>query len=121
MKKSIYSLLAALALAASMLFGIPGGAGATPEAPATYEAAVDDVSIKGWPTGCQSEGAIGHGWRVKCNRSNGGSWHAVVVCQPWGVDDTYQRFGQWRTSGWSTAYCSPQSSAINGFMVQRSS
>jgi hypothetical protein len=121
MKRSIYSLLAALALAASMLFGIPGAAGAAPEAPAAYGAATDDVSIQAWPTGCRHESIAGEGYRAKCDRSNGGSWHAVVICMPTDGGDTFQRFGPWRKSGWSTVYCPVLTNSRGGFMIERSS
>lgn len=120
MKKSIYSLFAALALAAGMALGIQGAASAAPEASVISEAVSEDVSVQGWPTGCRHEQTLSHGWRATCSQSNGGSWHVVVVCQPWEGGSTFQRFGPWRDSGWSTAYCPPQTSAQSGFLIERS-
>lgn len=119
--KKIYSLLAVVALALGMAFGIQGGASAEPAAPVAREAAAADVSIQAWPTGCSHEAFAGEGWRAKCNRSNGGSWHAVVVCLPSDGGEEFQRFGPWRYSGWSTVYCPVLTYAINGYIIQRSS
>jgi len=119
--KKIYSLLAVLALAMGMAFGVQAGASAEPAAPAAYEAVADDVSIQGWPSGCEHESYAGGGWRAKCSRSNGGSWHAVVVCLPTDGGDEFQRFGPWRSSGWSYVYCPVLTYPINGYIIQRSS
>lgn len=109
MKRMFYTLLATLAMAASVVVGVHGTASAAP-LPATGHAAVsEDVSIQAWPTGCTYEKSE-NGARAKCTNANGGHYKASVNCRPWDGGAIFSRDAAvWISSGWSWVGCPSRS------------
>ncbi|WP_275561598.1 hypothetical protein [Streptomyces sp. 5-6(2022)] len=89
-------------LAASMMVAL-GFQGTAAAAPAATEAG--DVSIMDWPTDCYY-GKFSDGTQAECEKSNGGSYKAVVICTRY---DNFEKVVHepqlWRTSGISYAFC----------------
>ncbi|MEU5873989.1 hypothetical protein AB0A73_20840 [Glycomyces sp. NPDC047369] len=121
MKKTIYALLASMAMAVSLLTGIQGAAAAEPEPAAVTAAAVttaDDVSIMGWPSGC-ADYQYNNGWLARCTKANGGSWMAFAVCQTEGGGPRFTRNPSvWQTVSNVPSYasCPPGSFVVDGGM-----
>ncbi|GAA2158979.1 MULTISPECIES: hypothetical protein [Glycomyces] len=112
MKKTIYSLLAAMAMAISLLVGAHGAAAAAPDA----APASDDVSIMGWPSGC-ADYQYNNGWLARCTKANGGSWMAFAVCQTEGGGPRFTRNPSvWQTVSNVPSYasCPPGSFVVDG-------
>ncbi len=121
MKKTIYALLATVAMAAAILTGAQGAASAAPASSSTYTVTADDVSVKGWPSGCKDARYDRTSWYASCSKGNGGSWQAFVVCRPEEGGDTFTRSPSvWKYSGNSVVACPPLSYAVDGGMWTRS-
>lgn len=65
----------------------------------------ETVMRMGWPDRCVSE-MLGDKKTVEafCLDTNGGSWQAIAICDGGRTGRTH-RFGAWRQSGASNAYC----------------
>lgn len=110
MKKLCATLFAATVIAA---LGFQGAATAAP------------VSATGWPTGCTNYrapvGGTG-GWTAKCSNSNGGHYKATVICTPWGGGPlVYHDAAGWNSSGYSVAFCPPNTSVKSGGIITKAS
>lgn len=86
----------------------------------TASAANSEVSPMGWPTGCTFGRFTGDDAAAQaiCNKSNGGSYRAVVICAPLdGGKKIVREPSVWKTSGYSYVFCPPMtmysSSGIN--------
>ncbi|MEU9865452.1 hypothetical protein AB0D99_31750 [Streptomyces sp. NPDC047971] len=95
----ITRVLAATAVTATAALGFHGSASAAP--------ASGDVTVMGWPTGCEY-GSYDNGSYAKCSRSNGGSYRATVLCYPMHGGNLVSRTAPtWKTSGVSKVFCPP--------------
>jgi hypothetical protein len=122
MKKMIYTLLAVMAMAASVIVGVHGAAAATPETHqtaqgvSTQDMSTEDVSIQGVPSGC-SDYRYYNGWLARCTKANGGSWMVMAVCQPEGGGPTFTRNpAVWQSTSNvpSIVSCPPASFVVDG-------
>ncbi|CAM5589853.1 hypothetical protein SALBM311S_03182 [Streptomyces alboniger] len=58
------------------------------------------------PTGCHYEVPSGKwGGVARCDKSNGGHYRALVLCKDPDTGALKEFVGDWRTTGWSKAYC----------------
>ncbi|UUU25332.1 hypothetical protein [Streptomyces sp. DSM 40750] len=105
MKKTCAMLFAAIAMAT---LGLQGTANAASTA---------------WPTGCEyrkyfGDDAASEAW---CDRSNGGSYKAAVICTPLdGGNDVHHEATAWKRSGISYAFCPPRTRYKSAGIVTRS-
>ncbi|PRY55955.1 hypothetical protein [Glycomyces artemisiae] len=121
MKRTLFGLLASIAMAAGLLSGIQGAAAAPVAAPAAVEATAGDVTIQSLPTGC-THYKYNQGWVGICSHANGGSWRASVDCRPEDGGPAFTRYPSvWQTVSNVPSYvsCPPMSSAYGG-MITRS-
>lgn len=127
MRNVLYTALAAITMMVGLTFGLQSAASAAPAnvaefvvAQANYEAASEDVSVKGWPTGCYYQ-KHGNGALASCSNSNGGSYKASVICTPYDGGDLIVRDATvWKTSGPSIVNCPPLSSFYSAGINKRS-
>ncbi|GGS01789.1 hypothetical protein Snoj_05860 [Streptomyces nojiriensis] len=104
MKKVYTALLAGAALA---FLGLQGAATAAP---------------MGWPEGCSSfQSPLGGGWVATCEHPNGGHFKATVKCERWdGKGFVNHDAADWASSGFSAAFCPPNTSVKGGSVWTRS-
>jgi hypothetical protein len=118
MKKLSYGLLAGMVIAGSATLGGASTANAEPRADGIRSGS---ASVRAWPTGC-TNGKFDNGWSAKCTHSNGGSYRATVICQPYGGGDKVWRDANvWRTSGISRVFCPPLTQVLSGGIESRAS
>lgn len=81
-------------LAGAALCGLAFGTSATASA-----------TTAGWPTGCTYQ--IADSWRTvaRCSDAHGGHYRAVARCKDPEDGSITEAVGDWRTSGFSKAYC----------------
>lgn len=103
MKKVYTALLAGAAMA---VLGLQGTATAAP---------------MGWPEGCSSLRTPGGGWMATCEHPNGGRFKATITCERWdGKGLVEHDAADWSTSGYSFAFCPPNTSVKTGSVWTRS-
>ncbi|RBQ17945.1 hypothetical protein DP939_21460 [Spongiactinospora rosea] len=97
------SIVTATAIAVAATFAGPLTGTAT-AATGTSTAATKTQTM-GWPTGCHWEILSWQYTGAICAENNGGWYQAIAICKNHETDKLFDRYGPWRQTGPSFAYC----------------
>lgn len=92
-------------LSLPVLAAAPSSAATGSTVSAASDIGINDVGVKGRPSGCDYAPVHDYGSLAWCDDDNGGSWRAIAVCKVPGSGKILYGYGQWSQGPVSQAFC----------------